>query len=123
MSTPSTSEVVNVKICPSLVTGRGVPTFGGTLHPTVDRVRLNADDRFVRIAVVGDRLDRAGEFLGDRCLAIPSALRVVVPNAEEPIGSVREVVRRDARYFFAPESGLRAESKSDLLLGRLRLID
>jgi len=114
---------MDIKVGPSLVTGRGIPAFGGTLYPTVDRVRLDVDDRFVGIAVVRDRPYRASEFLSDRCLAILPALRVVVPNAEEPVGSVREVVRRDARYFFAPEASLRAESKGNLLLRRLRLID
>lgn len=68
-----------------LVTGRSIPPFGGTLHPTVDRVRLNVNNRFVGIVVVRDRPHRAGEFFGDRCLAILPALRVVVPNTKGPV--------------------------------------
>ena len=36
---------------------------------------------------------------------------------------MREVVCCNARDLFAPETGLRAESKGNLLLRRLRLID
>ncbi|WP_206662540.1 hypothetical protein [Halorubrum sp. BOL3-1] len=41
-----------------------------TLHPPIDRGRLDINDRFVGSAVVGDRQYRPGKFFGDRCLAI-----------------------------------------------------
>lgn len=88
-----------------------------------DRVRLNVDNRFVGIVVVGDRPYRAGKFLGYQCLAILPALRVVIPDTKAPVRSVREVVRRDTHDFFAPEASLRARPKGNLLLRRLRLID
>jgi len=50
-------------------------------------------------------------------------LRVVVPNAKELVWSVREVVYRNGRDFFALEAGLCAKSKGDFLLRRLRLSD
>ena len=123
VSSPSTPEIVDVKIGPTLIAGLGVATFGGTLHPPIDRVRLNADGRLVGIAIVREGSNRAGEFLGDRRLAVLPALRVVVPDAEEAVGSVCEVVGRDARDLFSTEPGLHAEPKGNLLLGRLRLVD
>lgn len=95
----------------------------GTLHSTIDRFQLNIYDRFVGITVVRDCPDRAGEFFRDRCFTILPALRIVGPDAEEPIRCVRKVVCSDARDFLAPETGLCAESKGNLLLQRLRLID
>ena len=123
MTAPGATEIVDIKKSPSLVTGLSVPALAGTLHPAVDRVRLDIDDRLVGVAFVRECADGAGELLRDRRFPILPALRVVVPHAEEAVRSVREVVAGDTGDLFTPEAGLHAEAEGDLLLRRSRLVN
>lgn len=116
VATPGTPEIVNIEVSPSLVTCLGVPALGGAFHPPIDRVRLDADHGLIGVSIVRESVDGAGELLRDRCFTVLLSLRVVVPNANEPVWRVGEVVRGNASYLFAPETGLRTEPKGDLLL-------
>ena len=123
MPAPRPPEVVDVEIGPSLVTGCRVASLASSLHPAIDRVRLNADNRLVGITLVRQRPNRTSEFFRDWRLAILPAFRIVVPDAEEAVGSVREVVAGDAGDLLATEPSLNAKSKRNFLFGRLRLVD
>jgi hypothetical protein len=123
MPAPRLPEVVDVEVGPSLVTGCRVASLASSLHPAIDRVRLNANDWLVGIALVRECSNGTGEFFRDRRLPIFPALCVVVPHAEEAVGGVRKVVAGDAGDLFATDPGLNAKSERDLLLGRLRLVD
>jgi hypothetical protein len=87
ITAPSTPEVVNVEVGPSLVAGLRVSTLAGALYSAVDRVRLDIGDRLFGIPLVRERPNGAGELLRDRCRAVLPAFRVVVPHAEEAVGA------------------------------------